>query len=41
MHIKYKNRRYYWDLDRLKENLFNASMFIGAVLCYIIGGRIV
>lgn len=40
MYINYKGKKYYWDIDRMKENLFNAAMFVGAIACYIIAGML-
>lgn len=40
MIILYKGKRYYWDIKRFKENMFNALMFIGGILCWIIGSII-
>lgn len=37
MYINYKGKNYYWDLDRFKENLTQAGLFIGGVLCYVVG----
>lgn len=37
MYINYKGKNYYWDLDRLKENLIQTGLFVGGVLCYVVG----
>ena len=40
MYIKYNGKNYRWNIDRFKSNLFQLAMFTGALVCFIIGGKI-
>lgn len=40
MYIKYKDKKYYWDIERFKKNMFDAIMLISVIVCCIIAGRL-
>lgn len=40
MYIKYNDKKYYWNLQQFKSNLFQLAMFTGAIVCFIIGGKV-